>query len=120
LYTSEPALYEKSFVSGGFEWIEGGDAENSVLVYSRKGNESVNDLVIILNLTPVPRNTWRIGLPAEGKWRIILNSDDQKFYGSGLVKDTLVISEQIFWHGKEQSGLIYLPPLGGLVLKLAN
>ena len=120
LYTSEPALYEKSFVSGGFEWIEGGDAENSVLVYSRKGNESVNDLVIILNLTPVPRNTWRIGLPAEGKWRIILNSDDQKFYGSGLVKDTLVISEQIFWHGKEQSGLIHLPPLGGLVLKLAN
>ncbi|MBC7758282.1 MAG: 1,4-alpha-glucan branching protein GlgB [Phormidesmis sp. FL-bin-119] len=120
LYTSEPALYEKSFVSGGFEWIEGGDAENSVLVYSRKGNESVNDLVIILNLTPVPRNAWRIGLPAEGKWRIILNSDDQKFYGSGLVKDAPVISEQIFWHGKEQSGLIYLPPLGGLVLKLAN
>ena len=120
LYTSEPALYEKSFVSGGFEWIEGGDAENSVLVYSRKGNESVNELVIILNLTPVPRNIWRIGLPAEGKWRIILNSDNQKFYGSGLVKDTLVISEQIFWHGKEQSGLIYLPPLGGLVLKLAN
>ena len=120
LYTSEPALYEKSFVSGGFEWIEGGDAENSVLVYSRKGNESVNDLVIILNLTPVPRNAWRIGLPAEGKWRIILNSDDQKFYGSGLVKDAPVISEQIFWHGKEQSGLIHLPPLGGLVLKLAN
>jgi 1,4-alpha-glucan branching enzyme len=120
LYTSEPALYEKSFVSGGFEWIEGGDAENSVLVYSRKGNESVNDLVIILNLTPVPRNTWRIGLPAEGKWQIILNSDDQKFYGSGLVKDNIVISEQVFWHGKNQSGLMNLPPLGGVVLKLAN
>lgn len=120
LYTSQPALYEKSFESAGFEWIEGGDAENSVLVYSRKGNNSADDLIIILNLTPVPRDSWRIGLPAEGKWEIILNSDNLKFYGSDLIKHTSVISEQIFWHGKEQSGLMNLPPLGGLVLKLAN
>lgn len=120
LYTSEPALYEKSFESAGFEWIEGGDAENSVLVYSRKGNDPENDLVIILNLTPVPRTSWRIGLPAEGKWLIILNSDDQKFFGSEFVNDNIIVSEHIFWHGKEQSGLVNLPPLGGLVLKLAN
>lgn len=120
LYTSQPALYEKSFESAGFEWIEGGDAENSVLVYSRKGNNSADDLIIILNLTPVPRDSWRIGLPAEGKWEIILNSDNLKFYGSDLIKHTSVIFEQIFWHGKEQSGLMNLPPLGGLVLKLAN
>jgi 1,4-alpha-glucan branching enzyme len=118
LYASQPALYEKSFESAGFEWIEGGDAENSVLVYSRKGDNPGNDLIIILNLTPVPRNSWRIGLPAQGQWHIILNSDDQKFYGSGFVKEFVVISEQIFWHGKEQSGLMNLPPLGGLVLKL--
>ncbi len=118
LYTSEPALYEKSFESAGFEWIEGGDAENSVLVYSRKGNAPENDLIVILNLTPVPRNSWRIGLPAEGKWNIILNSDDQKYYGSGLVKNIPVISEQISWHGKYQSGLLNVPPLGGIVLKL--
>ncbi|MFZ4102081.1 MAG: 1,4-alpha-glucan branching protein GlgB, partial [Sphingobacterium thalpophilum] len=64
LYKSEPALYEKSFDSGGFEWIEGGDAENSVLVYSRKGNNPVDDLLIVLNMTPVPRKAWRIGLPS--------------------------------------------------------
>ncbi len=120
LYTLEPALYEKSFESSGFEWIEGGDAENSVLVYSRKGNDSENDLLIVLNLTPVPRPSWRIGLPAEGKWQIILNSDEQKFYGSGFVKEQVIISEQIFWHGKQQSGLMNLPPLGGMVLKLEN
>ncbi len=120
VYKSEPALYEKSFESSGFEWIEGGDAENSVLVYSRKGHDPDNDLLIVLNLTPVPRNSWRIGLPAEGKWRIILNSDDQKFHGSGFVKDSIIISEQILWHGKEQSGLMNLPPLGGLIFKLAN
>ena len=117
LYKSEPALYEKSFESEGFEWIEGGDAENSVLVYSRKGNNPVDDLLIVLNMTPVPRKAWRIGLPVEGKWRLILNTDDLYFYGSGLFKDQNVISEQIFWHGKTQSGIIDLPPLAGLVFK---
>lgn len=120
LYRSEPALYEKSFESGGFEWIEGGDAENSVLVYARKGNDPADDLLVVLNMTPVPRKAWRIGLPAEGKWKVILNSDDLHFYGSGLDIDQLIISEKITWHGKTQSGLMYLPPLGGLVLKLAN
>ena len=117
LYRSEPALYEKSFESEGFEWIEGGDAENSVLVYSRKGNNPADDLLIVLNMTPVPRKAWRIGLPSEGKWRLILNSDDLHFYGSGLFKDQNVISEEIFWHGKAQSGIMNLPPLAGLVFK---
>ena len=120
LYRSEPALYEKSFESAGFEWIEGGDAENSVLVYSRKGNDPSDDLLIVLNMTPVPRKAWRIGLPSEGKWKIILNSDDPHFYGSGLFRDQNVISEEIFWHGKAQSGLMNLPPLAGLVLKKVN
>jgi 1,4-alpha-glucan branching enzyme len=120
LYTSEPAMYEKSFESAGFEWIEGGDAENSVLVYSRKGNEIDSELLVVLNLTPGSRNVWRIGLPSEGRWKIILNSDDQHFYGSGIVMDDVIISENIQWHGKPQSGLMHLPPLGGLVLKLVN
>lgn len=120
LYRSEPALFEKSFESAGFEWIEGGDAENSVLVYSRKGNNPSDDLLVVLNMTPVPRKAWRIGLPAEGKWKLILNSDDKHFYGSGLFKDQNVISEEIYWHGKPQSGLMNLPPLAGLVLKKVN
>lgn len=120
LYRSEPALYEKSFDSGGFEWIEGGDAENSVLVYSRKGNNPVDDLLIVLNMTPVPRKAWRIGLPSEGIWNLILNSDDLQYYGSGLFKEQNVISEEIFWHGKAQSGIMNLPPLAGLVFKMVK
>ena len=120
LYRSEPALYEKSFDSGGFEWIEGGDAENSVLVYSRKGNNPVDDLLIVLNMTPVPRKAWRIGLPSEGIWCLILNSDDLQYYGSGLFKEQNVISEEIFWHGKAQSGIMNLPPLAGLVFKMVK
>ena len=120
LYRSEPALYEKSFDSEGFEWIEGGDAENSVLVYSRKGNNPVDDLLIVLNMTPVPRKAWRIGLPSEGIWCLILNSDDLQYYGSGLFKEQNVISEEIFWHGKAQSGIMNLPPLAGLVFKMVR
>jgi 1,4-alpha-glucan branching enzyme len=120
LYREEPALYEKSFDSAGFEWIEGGDAENSVLVYSRKGDDPSNDLLIVLNMTPVPRKAWRIGLPSEGKWELLLNSDDLCFYGSGLFRDQNIISEEILWHGKAQSGLMNLPPLAGLVLKRVN
>jgi 1,4-alpha-glucan branching enzyme len=120
LYKSEPALYEKSFDSGGFEWIEGGDAENSVLVYSRKGNNPVDDLLIVLNMTPVPRKAWRIGLPSEGIWNLILNSDDLQYYGSGLFNEQNVISEEIFWHGKAQSGIMNLPPLAGLVFKMVK
>ena len=120
LYREEPALYEKSFDSAGFEWIEGGDAENSVLVYSRKGDDPSNDLLIVLNMTPVPRKAWRIGLPSEGKWELLLNSDDLCFYGSGLFRDQNIISEEILWHAKAQSGLMNLPPLAGLVLKRVN
>ena len=120
LYRSEPALYEKSFDSEGFEWIEGGDAENSVLVYSRKGNNPVDDLLIVLNMTPVPRKAWRIGLPSEGIWCLILNSDDLQYYGSGLFKEQNVISEEIFWHGKAQSGIMNLQPLAGLVFKMVR
>src|SRR5690606_9423674 len=54
LYRSEPALYEYSFSGEGFEWIDTQDRENSVLVYSRKGKNTQDELVIILNLTPVP------------------------------------------------------------------
>ncbi len=117
LYRSEPALYEKSFSSEGFEWIEGGDAENSVLVYSRRGNDPENDLLIVLNMTPVPRTSWRTGLPAAGKWQILLNSNEERFYGSGDTQTHVLDSEDIPWQGKPQSVEINFPPLGGVILK---
>jgi len=117
LYKYEPALYEKSFDESGFEWIEGGDAESSILAYLRKGFKSDDDVLVLLNLTPVFRKEWRIGLPTKGVWKILLNSDDQKFYGSAILNDTTIQSEEIAWHGKKHSALANLPPLSGLVLK---
>lgn len=117
LYKSEPALYEKSFEESGFEWVEVSDADNSILAYLRKGFNPEDDNLVILNLTPVPRYSWRVGLPVKGKWKLLLNSDEEQFFGAGLFTDIEALSEEKDWHGRKYSTLINLPPLAGLVFK---
>jgi len=119
LYKSQPALYEKSFSQDGFEWVELGDHENSILVYYRKGENKKDDLVIVLNLTPVIRYYYRIGLPHKGEYEVILNTDDEHYYGSGVRVDNIV-AEVFHWMNKEFSAKLTLPPLGGVVLKLQH
>lgn len=120
LYTNEGALYQKNFEWEGFRWIEAGDAENSVLAYCRKGDVNDEKLVIVLNMTPVPRYNYRIGLPMHGDWEIIFNSDEVRYYGSGFELNYNITSQQLPWQGKEQSVMLNLPPLSALVLKRFN
>jgi len=117
LYRSEPALYEKAFDYTGFEWIDGGNAEDSILVYTRKGHEAKNDLVIVLNMTPVVRNNFRVGVPSAGEWREIFNSDSKKFWGSGIDNPYALPTEKVGWHGRENSIEITIPPLAAVVFK---
>lgn len=116
LYRSEPALYEHSFSPEGFEWIEAGDSSNSVLAYARKGIRPEDDLLIILNLTPVVRYAYRCGLPDGGEWAVVLNSDDSRFHGSGM-EQPAVKAEPIRWMNQDWSAMLTLPPLAGLILK---
>lgn len=116
IYKNEPALYELAFSPEGFEWIEMGDAENSVLVYVRRGHDQNNDLIVVLNLTPVVRKDYRIGVPVSGIWEVIFNSDDLAYFGSG-VETKNVKADSKFWMGKNDSISIDLPPLSGLILK---
>ena len=118
MYKTQPALYDKQFSPEGFEWIDTSDRENSIVVYARKGNERKEQLIIILNLTPVPRPEYRIGVPLSGIWSEVLNSDDTAFYGSGKVNHSAIITEEIAWHGKAYSICLTIPPLGAVVLKL--
>jgi len=120
LYRTEPALYEKSFDGSGFEWIDGGNANDSVLIYTRKGIDPKNDLVIVLNMTPAPHHGFRVGVPEAGNWKEIFNSDDKKFWGSGMLNGKAVKSEKEHWHGKDHSVQVDLPPLGAMVLKRAK
>jgi len=116
IYASSSALYDKQFDGTGFEWIDNSDHANSVMIYARKGNSSDDVVVIALNLTPVPRQNYRIGLPSSGDWIEVLNSDDLNFGGSGC-SNGVVKADDIVWQHRSHSAEVTLPPLGGVVFK---
>ncbi len=117
LYKSQPALYEKGFDSTGFEWIDGGNANDSILVYARKGLNSDDDLVVVLNMTPVVRYDFRVGVPEAGEWKEIFNSDAEEFWGTGIINSSSINSEKVNWHGRENSINITIPPLAAGIFK---
>ncbi len=116
LYKSQPALYQLSFEQSGFQWIELGDADQSIFVYHRRGYDANDCLLVVLNLTPIVRGNFRVGVGHGGTWEVMLNSDDLKYHGSGIVADTAE-TEPIHWMGQTQSMLVNLPPLGGVVFR---
>jgi len=117
LYRQSPALHTHDFDWHGFEWIDCHDAHNSVLVYLRRVGDDF--LVVALNFTPVPRDGYRIGVPAPGTYREILNSDLGDYAGSGLGSgDRPLATEEINWMNRPHSVSLTLPPLAGIVLKL--
>ncbi|SDM00454.1 1,4-alpha-glucan branching protein GlgB [Siphonobacter aquaeclarae] len=118
LYRTEAALFDKSFSPEGFEWIDTQDSENSILIYSRKGNSPKDTLIIALNLTPVPRTNYRIGVPMQGMYTEIFNSDTIGFWGTGQYQNGTYMTDDKAWHGKAYSIGISLPPLAGVVLKV--
>jgi 1,4-alpha-glucan branching enzyme len=117
LYKTQPALYEKQFSAEGFEWINYGDHENSVLSYIRKGNNQKDDVVIVCNMTPMTHDTYRIGIPEKGTFIEIFNSDDTNFSGSGFTNSKAIKTDATSWNGKDFSLELKLPPLGVTVLR---
>ncbi|MBD0778890.1 1,4-alpha-glucan branching protein GlgB [Maribacter sp. ANRC-HE7] len=116
IYKSYPALYEKQFSQEGFQWIDYGDAANSVLTYIRKGHKQEDDLIIAANFTPVPREKYRIGVPKSGTLKQVFNSDAKKYGGSGSRKSS-VKTEKVSWHGFDDSIEITIPPLGIVIFQ---
>jgi 1,4-alpha-glucan branching enzyme len=117
LYTSTPALHRYDFDTRGFEWIDCHDAQNSVLIYQRKGDDGF--VVIALNFTPAVRFGYRIGVPISGKYLEIFNSDSEFYAGSNVGNGTVpLVAEEIEWMNHPYSLNITLPPLAGIVLSL--
>ena len=116
-YKKQPALFQKQFSNEGFEWIDYNDSENSVLIYIRKGNKEDDNLIVVCNMTPIPRENYRIGLPKTGKLKEIFNSDLKKYNGTGSFKNKVLKSEVKAWQFRKQSVEISVPPLGMVVLK---
>ena len=117
LYKKEPALYQKQFSHEGFEWIDHGDHQNSVMTYIRKGKNEKDNVIVVLNLTPIPRENYRIGIPKAGTLEEIFNSDAKKYFGSGHFKNKNLTSEVREWNGREHSLELDLPPLAMMAFK---
>jgi len=117
LYRTEPALFERNFSADGFEWIDTTDRENSVISYVRKGENPDDTLLIVLNMTPMPRQDYRIGIPTAGTYYEVFNSDSVDFHGSGVGNPNAMQSEETSWQGRPQSLRLNIPPLGAVVMK---
>ncbi|MDG1397630.1 MAG: 1,4-alpha-glucan branching protein GlgB [Polaribacter sp.] len=116
-YRKEPALHEKQFSHEGFEWIEHGDHQNSVMSYIRKGNKEKDNVIIVLNLTPIPREKYRIGLPKSGSLKEVFNSDANKYNGTGNYTNKKLDSNNKEWNSREDSIELNLPPLAMIAFK---
>jgi 1,4-alpha-glucan branching enzyme len=111
LYTTERALYEVDFHSDGFQWIDFRDATQSVVALLRRATDASDCVIVVANFTPVPREGYRVGVPAPGRYRQLLNSDAAIYGGSDLGVVESVPSESEPWHGHPHSLLLTLPPL---------
>ncbi len=115
LYSSHKALYENQFSPFGFEWVEANDSDNSIYIYLRKSKNDEEVLMTVLNLTPRVFD-YKIGVNEGTNWEVILNSDDEKYGGSG-VKAEIVDEEDDEWMFRPNAIILKLPPLAGVVLR---
>lgn len=111
LYAAESGLWQSDYDLSGFYWIDCSDTENSVLSFRRQNADRTSEIVVVLNLTPVPRYKYRVGLPRPGKWREVLNSDAAAYGGSNVGSLGGVLSEDVNWHNQSYSAEVTLPPL---------
>jgi 1,4-alpha-glucan branching enzyme len=116
LYCKEPALYLLDSEPGGFGWLIGDDNANSVFAY-RRTDGAGRELVVVCNMTPVPRVGYRIGMPASGRWAEVLNTDAGVYGGSNMGNGGLIHTDATPSHGWPHSASLVLPPLATIVLR---
>jgi len=115
MYKVEPELWREDSSWHGFSWIDVGDKENSVLSYLRRAGDAMS--IVILNLTPIPRERYRVGVPGDGAYECILSSDAVEWGGSGHGNFDVIDADASPFHGQTHSIELTLPPLGALVLQ---
>jgi 1,4-alpha-glucan branching enzyme len=117
LYAAEPALHERDTLPEGFAWIDGSDADNSVVAILRRAARPEDAIAVVANWTPVPRERYPIGVPSAGRWVELLNSDTTEYGGSGMGNPAGVVAEPTPLDGYAYSLTLTLPPLAVLWLK---
>ena len=117
LLRQEPALFQNQFNMYGFEWVDMNHRQESVIVYRRKGKKETDDLLVILNMTPVVRTDWEIYVSGKVFQREIFNSDRKEFWGTGDVFNPEIRSELVDKDKKKYKLTVNLPALSGIILK---
>ena len=116
VYRGEPALWEVDFERAGFLWLEPNDAAGNVFAFARLSADGSRQVVCVLNLSPVPRPGYRVGMPAAGRWAEVINTDAAAYGGSGVGNPDGVLAEKTPWHDQPFSAEVTLPPLGAVWL----
>ena len=116
-YNEHPTLWQRAFDSEGFEWIDADNADQSIISFIRKGDDPKEDLVILINFDVNAREDFRMGVPEWGVYEELFNSDNERFGGSGVVNTGKIKCQDEPWNGREQSIVVRVPPLAGMVLK---
>ncbi|MCC8138109.1 MAG: 1,4-alpha-glucan branching protein GlgB [Clostridiales bacterium] len=135
MYRSHPALYRKDYNPDGFEWIDSLSANENTLVFLRRDGEpaakqtfsetgdssavspAAEELLIVCNFSPLAYEKYRIGVPYEGKYKEIFNSDSMLFGGTGKINPRVKSSKPVSCDDRENSITIQMPPMGIAVFK---
>ncbi len=117
LYKTEPALYELDGNPEGFEWINCNSANTSLLSYIRRGKKEADNLVVICNFTPIEHKSYKLGVPAGGKWQEIFSSDSSKYGGEGRNNKVAKQAKKEECDGQEHYISVNVPPLSIAVFK---
>ena len=117
LYREQPALFQKDYDPSGFEWINCMDADENLLSFMRRGEKPEDDLLIIVNFSPLVYEKHKVGVPYNGKFKEIFNSDSKEFGGDGNTNPRAKSSKKVFCVDRENSIEILVPPMGISVFK---
>ena len=117
LHKTEKALYELDFEEKGFEWIDGSDADRSVVSFKRKAKDSEDFVIVVSNFTPVVWENYKVGTDEAGIYEEIFNSDNLKYGGSDVLNKGDLQTVVPGWNFKEYALNLTLPPLATIILK---
>ena len=117
-YRSEPALWQHDYDTGTFRWLDVTDSDHSVFAMLRIEPEMEDEVIAVSNFTPVPYVAYRLGVPKPGKYKVVLNTDDKKYWGSGYgTGPAEMVATDVSWQSQYHSIVLDLPPLATIFVK---
>ena len=115
LYNKYPCLYEIDNSWGGFEWLNCDDKDRSTYSFFRKASDGKNNLMFIINMTPMKWENYKVGVPKKKKYKLLLNSDDVQFGGQGMEVPAEITSVKENCDYRDYSLTLDLPPYSALI-----